>query len=104
MTFIQALLNSDNSYPTKKIDPLTHDFRAETLEDRLHSLYSFLCESDQYDITPKVKFILSEFRDELEFLKLANKPSWQNTSSKKVQNAWLQLVAKDRQRKLESVI
>lgn len=89
MTFIQSLLQdpkSIHSFPTKKVDALTHDFASEKLEDRIYSLYSYLAGDDE--ITSEIKFKLIPFKSELEFLKVVNK----STSPQKVEKLWKQLV------------
>jgi hypothetical protein len=73
MTFVQSLLQdpvSIRNYPTKQVDVLTHDFASEKLEDRIHSLYSYLVGDNE--ITSKIKSKLIPFKSELEFLKVVN--------------------------------
>lgn len=109
MTFIQSLLldpaTTMRSYPTKQIDASSHDFDSEPLPERLHSLYSVLCGEVQ-NLDDKTIFKLRSYKDELEFLKFANKPTKSSKASevKRINEAWLQLKSKERNAILENVL
>lgn len=109
MTFIQSLLldpaNTMRSYPTKKIDVMSHDFDSEPLPERLHSLYSVLCGEVQ-NLEDEAIFKLRSYKDELEFLKFTNKPkhSPYSTDIKGIRAAWTQLMSKERNLILENVL
>lgn len=109
MTFIQSLLldpaNTMRTYPIKNIDAMSHDFDSEPLPERLHSLYSVLCESND-QLNTKTIFKLKSYRDELEFLKFANKPTKSTLSSdiKRITKAWNDLKAKERNSLLEKTL
>ena len=109
MTFIQSLLldpvTTMRSYPDKQIDAASHDFDSEPLPERLHSLYSVLCGEVQ-DLDDKTFFRLKSYKDELDFLKLANKPKHSSKSAdiKGIKAAWSQLMSKERNAILENVL
>ena len=109
MTFIQSLLldpaTTMRSYPDKQIDAASHDFDSEPLQERLHSLYSVLC-GDNCDLNTNTIFKLKSYKDELEFLKFANKPTKSTKASevKRINEAWLQLKLKERNAILENVL
>lgn len=108
MTFIQSLLldpvTTMRNYPDKQIDVMSHDFDSEPLPERLHSLYSVLC--GVQDLDDKTFFRLKSYKDELEFLKFANKPTKSSKASevKRINEAWLQLKSKERNAILENVL
>lgn len=109
MTFIQSLLqnptNTIRNYPAKQIDAMSHDFDSEPLPERLYSLYSVLC-GDNSDLNTNTIFKLKSYKDELEFLKLVNKPSYSTLASevKRMNKAWLELKSKERNAILENVL
>lgn len=109
MTFIQSLLqnptNTVRNYPAKQIDAMSHDFDSEPLPERLYSLYSVLC-GDNSDLNTNTIFKLKSYKDELEFLKFANKPTKLKKASevKRINEAWLQLKSKERNAILENVL
>lgn len=109
MTFIQSLLldpvTTMRNYPDKQIDAASHDFDSEPLAERLHSLYSVLCGEVQ-DLDDKTFFRLKSYKDELDFLRFANKPKHSSKASevKIINEAWLELKSKDRNAILENVL
>jgi hypothetical protein len=72
MKFLQALLEGQLSQYPSQNDVNLSTLVDLNLQDRLYMLYSFLVENDG-DVVSKNLFHLLEFKDELEFLKLANK-------------------------------
>lgn len=105
MTFIQSLLldpvNTMRSYPTKKIDVMSHDFDIEPLPERIHSLYSVLCGEVQ-NLEDEAIFKLRSYKDELEFNKPKHSPK--STDIKGIRAAWSQLMSKERNLILEKIL
>jgi hypothetical protein len=94
MTFVESIFLDPKkilSYPTKKIDPITHDFDNENLKERIYSIYSVICADRFSDLRTDVISRLKSYKDELEFLRFVNKT---NTSGEMVKAAWSELVAK----------
>lgn len=108
MTFIEAVLQDAENilkYPSIK-NPTLDGIEALPLGERIHMLYSFLDSDGEYntDLIDKNRLRLLEFKWELEFLKVANKPGTKDQSQKRVQKAWADLVKKTRDKQLAQLV
>lgn len=107
MSFIQSLLldptNTMRTYPAKKIDALKHKFDKEPLDERLYSIYSALCEDN---LNTNTIFKLKSYKNELEFLRLANKPrkATKAIDIKRINKAWIELKSNERSTNLEKIL
>lgn len=108
MTFIEAVLqDAENirTYPAIK-NPTLDGIEALPLGERIHMLYSFIDNDGEYntDLIDKNRLRLLEFKAELEFIKIANKPGTKTQSQKRVKAAWADLVKQTRDKQLAQLV